>query len=122
MPVPVNKPLTLDRMTANTASVATGQAVAFPSPWFGRVGKIGVTIGATATASGTATLAVTINGGADISGGALTIPSGTVNATISAQPAATTYVSEDDVIGFAFTGAGTAGTNPCVFAEVKQGG
>lgn len=116
MPVPVNKPLNLERMNGNVASVANG-VVSIGSPWAGHLTKVGVNISAPVTTA--CTLAIDINGVA-IPGATITIPTGGTEGTAYVLNISATC-NEDDGIGFTFSGGGAGGGNVTVFYEVRQG-
>jgi hypothetical protein len=106
-------------VTAKTASVATSPAAAYcVAPARGLVVRTYAVIEGTIT--GTAAIAVGINGGADIGTGALSIAAGNAGSPASDTPAnanQSARVNEGDVISFTPSGAGGASI-PATFQAV----
>lgn len=108
-------------LSASTLSISLTPAPAsVVSPVAGIL--VAVLAAADGTTAGTAAIAVSINGGADVTGGGLTVPAGTGARNNPAFPLSkvgihVVEVSEGDVITFTPSG-GTSATIPGSFAAV----
>jgi hypothetical protein len=111
MAVPINRPNSDVMMVESTTSIATSPVPAsMIAPCKGWVER--VMAGAAGATTGTITVAVSINGGADITNGHLTIPAGSGgpgNVLELSYSSTLPYVNEGDVI--TFTPSGGTGTN-----------
>jgi hypothetical protein len=117
MTLPVNEPLNEVIVSCKTASVGTAPAAAWAmAPVKGRIVRTYAVLEGTIT--GTAAIAVAINGGTNI--GALTIAAGAAGTGASDAPAAAGVardVQEGDVISFTPSGA-TGASIPAQFHAV----
>jgi hypothetical protein len=124
MPLTPTRPFNEAHICESTTSIATTPVVAAGiAPVAGYVQRVMAAAGGTTT--GTTTVAVAINGGSDIAGGALTIAAGTgaragTTVELALQGAGTTsgvFVNEGDCITFTPSG-GTGASIPGAFALV----
>jgi hypothetical protein len=119
MTLPNIRPVNEWTVTCKTASVGTTPAAAWcVAPVKGKIVRTYAVLEGTIT--GTAAIAVGINGGADIGTGALSVPAGPAGTGASDAPAnaaGAAAVNEGDFI--AFTPAGATGANvPATFHAV----
>jgi hypothetical protein len=124
MTLPVNEPFNEIAVTAKTLSVGTTPTAAFcAAPAKGRIARTYAVLEGTITTA-PAAITVSINGGADIGTGALTLAvggAGTAAADAPANSGGNAQVQEGDVI--AFTPAGATGVNiPATFVAVIRKG
>src|SRR5258708_2840270 len=93
-------------LAESTTSIATTPvASVFIAPCAGTIIK--VSAGAAGITTGTIAVAVTVNGGADVSGGLLTVPAGTNSRTsldLAKNGASAVVVAEGDLITFTPSG------------------
>jgi hypothetical protein len=119
MTLPNIRPVNEWTVTCKTASVGTTPAAAWcVAPVKGKIVRTYAVLEGTIT--GTATIAVGINGGADIGTGALTIaagPAGTGASDAPANAAGSAAVNEGDFISFSPAGA-TGANVPATFHAV----
>jgi hypothetical protein len=119
MTLPNIRPVNEWTVTCKTASVGTTPAAAWcVAPVKGRIVRTYAVLEGTIT--GTAAIAVAINGGADIGTGALTIaagPAGTGASDAPANAAGSAAVNEGDFISFSPAGA-TGANVPATFHAV----
>jgi hypothetical protein len=117
MTLPVNEPLNEVVVSCKTASVGTTPAASFAvAPVKGRIVRTFAVLEGTIT--GTAAIAVAINGGPNV--GALSLAAGAAGTAASDAPAAAGVardVQEGDVISFTPSGA-TGSTIPAQFCAV----
>jgi hypothetical protein len=106
-------------LSEGTTSIATTPiAAVFVAPCAGTVVK--VLAGALGATTGTIAVAVGVNGGADVSGGLLTIAAGTngsKSVDLAKTGASAVVVAEGDLISFTPSG-GTGASIPGAFAAV----
>jgi hypothetical protein len=108
-----NRPFREVTVTEGTTSIAATPVVASAiAPCSGYVRRVFAASGGTTT--GTITVAVTINGGSDICGGALTIPAGSGNngssvVNLQSVGSGAVFINEGDFI--LFTPSGGTGSN-----------
>ena len=110
MPLPTFRPFQEVALTEGTTSIATSPVAAYMiAPRAGTIERLIAAAGGATT--GTIAVAVTINGGSDITGGNLTIPAGAGNVASAYEPGMLdgAHVNEGDVI--AFTPSGGTGSN-----------
>ena len=119
MTLPVNEPFNEIVITAKTASVGTTPATAWcVAPVKGKIVRTYAVLEGTIT--GTAAIAVAVNGGSDIGTGALSIAAGAAGTGASDAPANannSAAVNEGDFISFAPSGA-TGANIPATFHAV----
>ncbi len=124
MPIPVNRPLNEAAMCEGTTSIATAPVVAVMCvPIAGFVERVMAAAGGTTT--GTINVAVSINGGADITGGNLNVAAGggaRAGAVweLGVNGAGATdgvWVNEGDILTFTPSG-GTGNSIPGAFTAV----
>lgn len=124
MALPVNRPFDEVCLAEGTTSIATTPViVAMVAPVAGYIQRVAMAAGATFT--GTITATVSVNGGADIMGGAFTLPAqtgavaGVVKelALVGAGATSGVHVNEGDVIIITPSG-GTNATVPGAFSLV----
>lgn len=117
MALPINRPVSDVVATCNTTSIAGSPvAAATIAPAKGNIQRVMGAAGGTTT--GTITVAVSVNGGSDIAGGALQIAAGTgARAGAVFELAALVPINEGDEVTFTPSG-GTGTTIPGAFALV----
>jgi len=125
MPLTKDRPLNEVTLAESTTSIATSPvAVSAVVATAGHIQRVAAAAGGTTT--GTIAVAVSVNGGADITGGNLTIPAGAGarNGAVYELPlvgASAVFVNEGDLITFTPSG-GTGATIPGAFAAVIREG
>lgn len=121
MPLTKNRPFDEVALAEGTTSIATTPVVAvMVAPVAGFIERVAVAAGGTTT--GTITVAVSVNGGADIFGGALTLPAqtGAVAGVVNELPlvgVSAVHVNEGDIITLTPSG-GTGASIPGAFTTV----
>jgi hypothetical protein len=122
MPLPNPYPFNELIVSTKTASVGAAPATAYcVAPCRGLVVRTYAVIEGTIT--GTAAIAVGINGGPDIGTGALAIAAGSAGSEASDTPAnanQSARVNEGDVISFAPSGAGGASIPATFHAVIRE--
>jgi hypothetical protein len=106
MPLPSNHPLREYQLAAYSSSLGASPVAAFVRvPRKGRIASVGCVQSGAVT--GTAAVALAINGGAAISSGALSVTGGSAGSKFRADLNSTDAadVDEDDVISFTPSGA-----------------
>lgn len=118
MPLLVSRPMN-DVALVESSTTNTTVAMAI-SPVSGLLVRVGAAAGS-GTQTGTMTTSVTVNGGSDVTGGALTVAAGTGAraGTVIELPqngTSATFVNEGDAI--TFTPSGATGGGPVAFYAV----